>query len=192
MKKSKKVSKVMKEFKAGKLKSGKSDKKVTNPKQAIAIALSEAGMSKNKKIKAREGMMIEEAQSPSLMGGLGAAAAPEAMGSEGMSSDDRFSEIDLDYAEKVARRVPPMKEKSITPKERREKDIAKRAKKKMGGGMMSDGVSRKGMGIEKRMGGGMMSDGIANRGSGIEMKSKGGMVRGQGIAIRGTRFKGIF
>jgi hypothetical protein len=85
-----------------------------------------------------------------------------------------------------------MKEKSITPKERREKDIAKRAKKKMGGGMMSDGVSRKGMGIEKRMGGGMMSDGIANRGSGIEMKSKGGMVRGQGIAIRGTKFKGIF
>ena len=100
----------MKEFKAGKLKSGKSDKKVTNPKQAIAIALSEAGMSK----------------------------------------------------------------------------------KKMMGGMMSDGVAEKGMGIEKRMGGGMMSDGIANRGSGIEMKSKGGMVRGQGIAIRGTKFKGIF
>ena len=24
------------------------------------------------------------------------------------------------------------------------------------------------------------------------MKSKGGMVRGQGIALRGTRFKGIF
>jgi hypothetical protein len=110
MKKSKKVSKVMKEFKAGKLKSGKSDKKVTNPKQAIAIALSEAGMSK----------------------------------------------------------------------------------KKMMGGMMSDGVSEKGMGIEKKMGGGMMSDGVANRGSGIEMKSKGGMVRGQGIAIRGTIFKGIF
>ena len=100
----------MKEFKAGKLKSGKSDKKVTNPKQAIAIALSEAGMSK----------------------------------------------------------------------------------KKMMGGMMSDGVSEKGMGIEKKMGGGMMSDGVANRGSGIEMKSKGGMVRGQGIAIRGTKFKGIF
>jgi hypothetical protein len=106
----KKVGKVMSEFKAGKLKSGKSDKKVTNPKQAIAIALSEAGMSK----------------------------------------------------------------------------------KKMMGGMMSDGVSEKGMGIEKKMGGGMMSDGIANRGSGIEMKSKGGMVRGQGIAIRGTKFKGIF
>lgn len=38
---SEKVEKVMKEMKAGKLKSG-SGKKVTNPKQAIAIGLSEA------------------------------------------------------------------------------------------------------------------------------------------------------
>jgi len=64
--------------------------------------------------------------------------------------------------------------------------------KKMSGGMMSDGAAEKGMGIEKKMGGGMMSDGAANKGSGIEMKSKGGMVRGQGAAIRGTKFKGIF
>lgn len=42
----KKVGKVMREFKAGKLHSGKSKKIVKNPKQAIAIALSEAGMSK--------------------------------------------------------------------------------------------------------------------------------------------------
>lgn len=32
----------MHEFKEGKLKSGKSGKKVTNPKQAVAIGLSEA------------------------------------------------------------------------------------------------------------------------------------------------------
>ena len=100
------------------------------------MGLQDEQLPPGKMVKANIGMMIEEAQSPSLMGGLGAQAAPEAMGSEGMSSDDRFSEIDLDYAEEVARRVPPMKEKSITPKERREKDIAKRAQKKMGGGMV--------------------------------------------------------
>lgn len=37
-----KVGKAMHEMKAGKLKSGKSGKKVTNPKQAVAIGLSEA------------------------------------------------------------------------------------------------------------------------------------------------------
>ena len=43
-----KVGKVMKEFKPGSLHSGKSGKVVKSPKQAIAIALSEAGMSKKK------------------------------------------------------------------------------------------------------------------------------------------------
>lgn len=38
----KKVHKAMHEMKEGKLKSGKSGKKVTDPKQAIAIGLSEA------------------------------------------------------------------------------------------------------------------------------------------------------
>jgi hypothetical protein len=38
----KSVKEAMHEFKEGKLKSGKSGKKVTNPKQAVAIGLSEA------------------------------------------------------------------------------------------------------------------------------------------------------
>lgn len=38
----KKVKKALHEMHEGKLKSGKSGKKVTNPKQAIAIGLSEA------------------------------------------------------------------------------------------------------------------------------------------------------
>ncbi len=37
-----KVGKVMHEFKQGKLRSGGSGKRVTNPKQAVAIGLSEA------------------------------------------------------------------------------------------------------------------------------------------------------
>ena len=48
-KKQKKVSKVMREFKNKKLNIGKSNKKVKNRKQAIAIALSEAGVNKKRR-----------------------------------------------------------------------------------------------------------------------------------------------
>ena len=50
-----------------------------------------------------------------------------------------------------------------------------------GGKMMKNSDMKK----KKKMGGGMMSDESFQY-------SKGGMVRGQGIAIRGTKFKGIF
>lgn len=53
--KDKKVQKVMREYKSGELHSGKDPKgpkkakKVTSRKQAIAIAMSEAGMAKKRK-----------------------------------------------------------------------------------------------------------------------------------------------
>ena len=50
-KKQKKVRKVMREYKKGKLNIGKSKKKVKNRKQAIAIALSEAGVNKKRRRK---------------------------------------------------------------------------------------------------------------------------------------------
>jgi len=48
MKKDAKISKVMREFKKGKLNIGGSKKKVKNRKQAIAIALSQAGIKRKK------------------------------------------------------------------------------------------------------------------------------------------------
>ena len=51
----KKVKKVMKEFKKGTLKIGGSDKKVKNRKQAIAIALNQAGISKNRRKNGKRG-----------------------------------------------------------------------------------------------------------------------------------------
>jgi hypothetical protein len=50
----KKVKKVMREFKKGTLKIGSSDKKVKNRKQAIAIALNRAGISKNRRTNGRK------------------------------------------------------------------------------------------------------------------------------------------
>lgn len=69
----KKVSKVMREYKSGKLRSGsKKGPKVKSQKQAVAIALSEAGKSKPKR-KVKKRTKIEKAKSTlgSMARGLG-------------------------------------------------------------------------------------------------------------------------
>ena len=48
-KKQNKVSKVMREFKKGQLNIGQSNKKVKNSKQAVAIALNEAGIKQKRR-----------------------------------------------------------------------------------------------------------------------------------------------
>ena len=93
-KRERKISKVMGEFKDGSLKSGGSGRKVTNPKQAIAIALSEAeGMNQG-------GMMYNQImqrpmfQTPQQRQGMGimAGVAPVRGYAEGdLVSDDFFS-----------------------------------------------------------------------------------------------------
>ena len=68
---------------------------------------------------------------------IGAQAGMEAAGP--MSPEDRMTQADVDYAEARSKPLPALQEykkKSITPKERREQDIAKRSQKKMGGGMV--------------------------------------------------------
>ena len=48
-KKQNKISKVMREYKKGKLNIGQSNKKVKNRKQAVAIALNEAGIKQKRR-----------------------------------------------------------------------------------------------------------------------------------------------
>ena len=114
-----------------------------------------------KVVKAESGKMITEASAPDLGRMMAASEALESA----LESPDSFTEIDTAMAERAARRPLPMlqeeraarrpplptlqepqqfkKDKPITPKERREKDIAKRAQKKMGGGMMQDSMGYK-------------------------------------------------
>ena len=77
-KRDKKIGTVMKEFKAGNLKSGGSGKQVTNPKQAIAIALSEANAMNQGGMMYNEIMNRPMFQTPQMRegGGIMAGVAP--------------------------------------------------------------------------------------------------------------------
>ena len=93
-KRERKISKVMGEFKEGTLKSGGSGRKVTNPKQAIAIALSEANAMNQGGMMYNEIMNRPMFQTPQMRegGGIMAGVAPIRGYAEGdLVSDDFFT-----------------------------------------------------------------------------------------------------
>ena len=95
-KKERKVGKVMGEFKSGTLKSGGSGKKVTNPKQAIAIALSEANAMNQGGMMQNPVMQRPMFQNPMQRQGLGimAGVAPIRGYEEGGEVEDELSFMD--------------------------------------------------------------------------------------------------
>jgi hypothetical protein len=140
----KKIKKVMGEFKSGTLHSGKSGPVVKNPKQAIAIALSEAGKSKMKK--ASEGSMIENLSGSSM-------------------SDAEYKRLknltpeQVDTIENIAKN-PLFKDLSgSSMSEAESKKLKKVLPKKRGGGM-----AERGMGAAFSQGGAVRGTGAAIRG----------------------------
>ena len=94
------------------------------------MGLQDEQLPPGKMVKANIGMMIEDEA------GM-AAAGP-------MSPEDRMTQADIDNAEARRKPLPALQEykrKPMTPKERREQDIAKRSQKKMGGGMIDPTMS---------------------------------------------------
>ena len=172
-----KIKTVMKEWKEGKLKSSSGDK-VTNPKQAIAIALSEAQMA-NKK---RGGGAIM-ADKKSTMG-------------EALKKGGSLFKGKENYGEEL-KEAKAVKSGKISPKEfeageKSEKHMgeepgALETGKKIKSGKMSPEQYAKMEAEEpegKRGGGAIMSSKRSTMG---EALSTGGEVKGTGVAIRGFR-----
>ena len=164
----KKIGTVMREFKKGKLKSS-SGKKVTNPKQAIAIGLSEAGMSKMKK---RGGGIAERGMGSALRGGGEAIAGMGAALKDGgkvFGGKESYDE-ELGEAKAVA-------SKKISPKQfvKGEKSEGEKTGEK--------NTSN----IAKKIASGKMSPKQYATMETSEKMQDGGMVRGSGAAIRGLK-----
>ena len=123
----KKIKKVMREFKKGELHSGKKGPVVKNPKQAIAIALSEAGQSKIKK--ASEGSMIENLSGSS-------------MSDAEYKSLKNLTPEQVDTIENIAKN-PLFKDLSgSSMSEAESKKLKKSLSKKRGGGMAERGMGQ--------------------------------------------------
>jgi hypothetical protein len=180
-----KVRTVMKEFKSGELKSS-SGSKVTNPKQAVAIALSEAGLSKNKK--STGGHMASK--SKKLFGGketyseeLSEAKSVKS----GKTSPSEFvkgekSEGHKGEEKNLSKQAKDIKSGKTSPESYAKMEASEPEGKRGGGAIMSSKMST--MGEALRGGGAIMSSKRSTMGAAL---STGGEVKGTGVAIKGIR-----
>ena len=182
MNKQDKVAKVMREFKRGELKSS-SGKKVTNPKQAVAIGLSEAGMSKKK-----EGGQVKNTSRMNKleeMGRLDSEKAYTSKGKKNLAAEKKRVVGDIMGMKKggEAKESKAMAKKEIAfmQKKGAPKSMIKHEKAEYG--MKKGGMAASKMGAVKtakpKMGSASSrADGIAQRGKTVgKMLRKGGMCK---------------
>ena len=190
-----KVKTVMKEWKEGKLKSSSGDK-VTNPKQAIAIALSEAKMSNKKR-----GGGVIMANKKSTMGealkkGGSLFKGKETYGEElseaksvksGKTSPSEFvkgekSEGHKGEEKNLSKQAKDIKSGKTSPESYAKMEASEPEGKRGGGAIMSSKMST--MGEALRGGGAIMASKRSTMG---EALSTGGEVKGTGAAVKGFR-----
>jgi len=177
-----KVKTVMHEFKSGKLKSSSGDK-VTNPKQAVAIALSEAGLSN----KAKGGHM---AKSKKLFGGketYGEELSEAKSVKSGKTSPSEFvkgekSEGHKGEEKNLSKQAKDIKSGKVSPESYAKMEAEEPEAKRGGGAIMAS--KRSTMGEALRGGGAIMASKRSTMG---EALSKGGEVKGTGVAVKGFR-----
>jgi hypothetical protein len=161
MNKQAKVAKVMREFKSGELKSS-SGKKVTNPKQAIAIGLSEAGMSR-KQMEA--GGIAKKLPSSTQMGNLG------------MKKGGNVKESKALVKKEVSFMKKKGAPKSMIKHEMAEMKYGGKVKKMAGGGLAAGHKSADGIAMKGK-----------TKGKDVTMKGSTGMKKGG--AVKKMRYGG--
>jgi hypothetical protein len=179
MNKQDKVAMVMREFKRGDLKSS-SGKKVTNPKQAVAIGLSEAGLSRKK-----EGGQVKNTSRMNKleeMGRIDSEKAYTSKGKKNLSAEKKRVVGELNKM-KMGGKVKKYAEGGMPMVEKDGKKVpafAADGKGKMarGGSVMSSKMGKVAVGKPKMGSASSRADGVAKKGKTVgKMLRKGGMCK---------------